>query len=140
MVPDPRWLVKRGHSSIEGRCAAFVHLWGVGTEKAFRIRRPPSPSHWPAPAKQAMTHAMLFTITSETATMHDDWMPSMGQHHRMIEHSITLQYMKISSTDYYHSMAPLSLSHDSPVIASFLARPITCSSQGQRRCDSSRFV
>jgi hypothetical protein len=73
---------EKGSSSIErwnrpGQCAAFVRLWELG-QKAFR--RPPS--HWPlASPCQAMTRAMLFTITSETTTMHDDW---MGQHHRTL--------------------------------------------------------
>jgi hypothetical protein len=137
-VPDPRWLVKRGHSStIEGRCAAFVHLWELG-QKGFPNPKAAFAFSLASPC-QAMTHAMP-CYSQSLARQPLCTMTGCHRWGNIIEHSITLQYMKISSTDYYHSMAPLSLSHDSPVIASFLARPITCSSQGQRRCDSSRFV
>jgi hypothetical protein len=60
----------------------------------------PLPSHDPC-------HAMLFTITSETATMHDDWMPSMGQHHRTLYHSTVYENLVHRLLSLYGSPQPL---------------------------------
>jgi hypothetical protein len=131
MVPD----LKRGHSSMEPTRAMrrICPPLGIGTEG------PPKAAFLLANPRQDPCHVglawlglalALFTITSETATMHDDW---MEQHHR------TLCENLYSMAPLRHTglTQPLTRQSSNRLLRSW---PAPYSSQGQRRCDSSRFL